>query len=1383
MSESSLPEESIFGQALEIESAAERAAFLDRACGNNPALRAEVEALLRSSQKTGDILDLPEKPSVTTDLPAPEGPGTVIGPYKLLELIGEGGMGAVWMAEQTEPMQRRVAVKVVKEGMDSKQVLARFEAERQALAVMDHPNIAKVHDAGRTPSGRPYFVMELVKGQPITQYCDEKRLGVRERLELFGDVCRAVQHAHQKGIIHRDIKPSNVLVAPYDGKPVVKVIDFGVAKAVGQKLTEATLFTGFGAVVGTPEYMSPEQAETNNQDIDTRSDIYSLGVLLYELLTGSTPLTRKRIKEAALLEVLRVIREEEPPKPSTRLSSTEELPSVAAQRQTEPAKLTKLVRGELDWIVMKALEKDRNRRYETANGFALDVQRYLADEPVLACPPSAGYRLRKFVRRNKGPVVAASLVALTLVAGIVGTSWGLVRANKAHDDAVAAQLAEAARAEGERKAREAETAERRRAEENAKLAFGVLDDVINGSQQRLTLSTKGGQAKSPELEKLERELLTKTLAVYEKLAQSNATDWTGRRQRARAYATVGLLQLDLTNFGESEKAYRQAVHLMEELAGERPDDFDNAYDLADKYHWLYRPYWDTGRLQPAEEMTRHALALFAKLTVDFPERRAQIQDATARCQHNLGQVLQKAGKFQEAETAFRQAVAIGTELVAANPKNAGSRNLLAMYYVLLGELFQQTRRTSEAIDAWQQAVLVLEQFVAETNEPTSRWQLAGSLQRLGAGFFETGQPQEAEKYDRAAVAVWETLAAETNAPDHRYHLPLCHQQLGQHLKKMNRLREAITSYRAATPIWEKLVAEHPANRDFCQHLSWNYGWLTESLPEVGDHAEAAKIAEKLPALVPNDAQGYSRAVLLLARCAKLAEKDGRLSETARKAAVQAHLDKARELQSQWAKRLPNDAEALYTCASQMVAGPEPGLRDPAQAVDLLKKAVELAPKIGRCWSTLGVAQYRTGEPAKAIEALTRSLSLNGANVDDFLFLAMANWQQGQKDKARQWYQAAMLRMKHGSSQWRWVVDADSKQLWREAEALLGLDQSPTPAAPPLTSDDAASYTRIIAAEPDAAWAYQLRGQVHRRLGNAEQADADTRRAYELLTRNLPAGTDALKQLERAGSHYMHSNSWDMVVIVYSRLLELKGDNPWYYNERGVAYIVLGQYREGASDYSKEIARNPRHAPLYARRGYAYLRCGERDKALADYAQMLDFKPDGGGMDGWSRGFAFKLGAGLSQWKDDQAVARFFKAVDLDPEKASGWNGVAWLLATTPDAQSRDAEKAVRFAKRAVELAPNDGTIWNTLGAAHYRAGNWKDAIAALEKSMELRQGGDGHDWFFLAMARWQLGEKEKARTWFDQAVRWMDRNQLADEEMRRFRAEAAELLGIKVEKK
>jgi serine/threonine protein kinase/tetratricopeptide (TPR) repeat protein len=422
----------LFLRAIEITALEDRRRFLDEVCAGKPALRDRVEGLIGAGEQAGSFLEHPaldpgptsaQGPSATGEVAAAlPGAGTVVGPYKLVQEIGEGGMGTVFLAQQTDPVRRLVAVKVIKQGMDSRAVLARFEAERQALALMEHPNIAKVLDAGATPEGRPYFVMELVKGVPITKYCDDQRLGVRGRLVLFADVCRAVQHAHQKGVIHRDLKPSNVLVAPYDGNPVVKVIDFGVAKAAGQPLTERTLVTGLGAVVGTPEYMSPEQAELNNLDIDTRSDIYALGVLLYELLTGTTPLTSRRVKEVALLEVLRVIREEEPPRPSVRLSTTEELPSIAAVRGVEPAGLSRLVRGELDWIVMKALEKDRNRRYDTANALASDVQRHLADEPVQACPPSAWYRLRKLVRRNKTALVVAGLILffIVLLGGVVG---------------------------------------------------------------------------------------------------------------------------------------------------------------------------------------------------------------------------------------------------------------------------------------------------------------------------------------------------------------------------------------------------------------------------------------------------------------------------------------------------------------------------------------------------------------------------------------------------------------------------------------------------------------------------------------------------------------------------------------------------------------------------------------------------------------------------------------------------------------------------------------------------------------------------------------------------------------------------------------------------
>src|SRR5579864_5425701 len=399
MADKLIEEKEVFNRARRIAAPDERLAYLQEACGHDPAVRQRVLELLRVYDQERSFLEAsPVAHGATIDEPLAERPGTVIGPYKLVEQIGEGGMGLVFVAEQQQPLRRQVAIKVIKPGMDTRQVVARFEAERQALALMDHANIAKVHDGGETTGGRPYFVMELVKGVSITEFCDQNQVPIRERLELFVVVCQAVQHAHQKGIIHRDIKPSNVLVASNDGGPVVKIIDFGVAKALGQQLTERTLFTQFTQLIGTPLYMSPEQAGQTALDVDTRSDIYSLGVLLYELLTGTTPFDKERLREAAYDEIRRIIREEEPPKPSTRVSTLgQAATTVSTQRKTDPKRLSQLFRRELDWIVMKCLEKDRNRRYETANGLAGDIERYLHDEPVLACPPSASYRLRKFV--------------------------------------------------------------------------------------------------------------------------------------------------------------------------------------------------------------------------------------------------------------------------------------------------------------------------------------------------------------------------------------------------------------------------------------------------------------------------------------------------------------------------------------------------------------------------------------------------------------------------------------------------------------------------------------------------------------------------------------------------------------------------------------------------------------------------------------------------------------------------------------------------------------------------------------------------------------------------------------------------------------------------
>lgn len=407
----------------------DRQSELPHLCGSDRALQAEVESLLKAHDAAGDFLQEPtlNPPGLMetcNQSNGSEGPGTVIGPYKLLEQIGEGGFGIVYMAQQSAPIHRRVALKIIKAGMDTKQVIARFESERQALAVLEHPNIARVIDGGSTQSGRPYFVMELVRGEPITTFCDQRKLALRDRLKLFQDVCHAVEHAHQKGIIHRDIKPGNVLVTVVDDKPLVKVIDFGIAKATTGPLTDKTLFTEFRQLLGTPLYMSPEQAEQAGGDVDTRADIYSLGVLLYEVLTGRTPIDPKRISSAAWAEVQRMILEEEPSRPSVLVSSlVPQVTEAATKRLIEASRFSQLLRGDLDWIVLKAIDKDRTRRYPTASHFAADLDRYLHDQPVEATPPSRIYQFRKFARRNRGVLTAVTMVFLALLIGLIATGY------------------------------------------------------------------------------------------------------------------------------------------------------------------------------------------------------------------------------------------------------------------------------------------------------------------------------------------------------------------------------------------------------------------------------------------------------------------------------------------------------------------------------------------------------------------------------------------------------------------------------------------------------------------------------------------------------------------------------------------------------------------------------------------------------------------------------------------------------------------------------------------------------------------------------------------------------------------------------------------------
>jgi tetratricopeptide (TPR) repeat protein/tRNA A-37 threonylcarbamoyl transferase component Bud32 len=824
-------------------------------------------------------------PVETADFRPPIEAGAVIaGRYTPVAKIGEGGMGEVWVAQQTEPVKRKVALKLIKAGMDSRSVLRRFEQERQALALMDHPNIARVLDGGLTQDRRPFFVMELVNGLPLTKFCDGAKLGIRERLQLFIPVCQAVQHAHQKGIIHRDLKPSNILVTLTDGRPLPKVIDFGVAKATSGRLTDESLATQFGAIVGTLEYMSPEQAGSSAGDVDTRADIYSLGVILYELLTGLQPIDAKRLKKAALTEMIRVVKEEEPSKPSTRFSSDAAAPTLSALRQVEPRKLTAMLRGELDWVVMKCLEKQRDRRYETANGLARDIERYLANEMVEARPPSAGYRVRKFVTRHKGQVVAASLVLLALLAGIAGTTSGLFRTAQANA-ALAAKNAELA-------------AEHRKVEARFELARQAIATFHTGVSEDALL-------KNDQFTELRTRLLKEAARFYaglEKLLEGQG-DATSRKTLAEGYFQLGELTEKIGSKLEALAVHRKALAVRRELAaapgadiaaqldvarslratgsllratGERAGaltDFEEQRDITssleaesptdDVRAVLAWSHSDIGVLleesgKPAEALTAHrrALAIRQKLADANPSV-TQFQAELAGAHNNIGIVLSQMGKPAEALAAYRHALAIRQALADASPAVTLYQTGLATIHHNIGIVLSETGKRAEALEAHRHA-LAIQQKLVDANPAVTEFQsdLLTSRQSIGLLLFETGKPAEALELHRQVLAGWQKLAdANPNATEFQSKLAWSHHNIGVVLSETGQSPEALEEYGRALAIRQKLADANPAVTRIQSDLAFSQYALGIVLLRMGKPAEpsfrrAVAIMERLPTLTP-----------------------------------------------------------------------------------------------------------------------------------------------------------------------------------------------------------------------------------------------------------------------------------------------------------------------------------------------------------------------------------------------------------------------------------------------------------------------------------------------------------------------------------------------------
>jgi tetratricopeptide (TPR) repeat protein len=1184
-------ERDIFIAALEMASPNKRRAYLDHVCQDDTALRGRVEELLEVHERAGSFLNKPiSAPVLTGDyarerarghaaaspservLPKSEAgavSGQVIGPYKLVQEIGEGGMGEVWLAQQQEPVKRQVALKLVKPWMDSRSVLARFEAERQALALMDHPNIAKVFDAGATPDGRPYFVMELVKGVRITQFCDERRLTPRQRLELFVPVCQAIQHAHQKGIIHRDIKPSNVLVALYDDRPVPKVIDFGVAKATGQQLTEKTLHTGLGAVVGTVEYMSPEQAGFNQLDVDTRSDVYALGVLLYELLTGSPPFTKKELAKAGMLEMLRVIREQEPSRPSTKLSTAEGLPTLAANRGTEPAKLTRLVRGEVDWIVMKALEKDRNRRYETANGFAADVQRYLADEPVQACPPSAGYRFRKFARRNKTQLAIAGLILFFLI--LLGGGGGWVMRDRAArravlEERVGQALHEAAERQAQGRWTEA-LAAARRAEEL--LGPGGSEELRRRAHQL----------------RADLEMVAKVADIRLQFAAVNADGHFDHASRDPAYAQVFReYGLDLAgDVGGPEAAQRiRATSVVVELAAAvddwaavcrkyRPEADATWKELSaiaraadpDPLRNQLRDAWERGDVkaladlaasEKAGDLPAPTVIFLAEALADTGAvpaavdllRRAQLRHpADFWINHDLAQALERMQppSLDEAIEYYRAALTL-------RPESPG-------VHLNLGNPLREKGRLDEAIAAYQEAIRLKKDYAGAHNNLGNALRDKGRLDEAIAEFQEAFRLKKdfAEAHANLGVALQDKGRLDEAIAEYREAIRLknfagAHYNLGTAFRAKGRLDEAIAEYREAIRLKKDYAEAH-----------YNLG---VALQDKGRLDEATAEYHKATRLKKDYAEAHCNLGTAL-------HLKGRLDEAI------AEYHKAIRLKKDYAEAHMNLGVALQ----------DKGRMD--EAIAEYHEAIHLKKDYAEAHYNLGTALRDKGRLDEAIAELQEAIRLKKdfvrAQYDLATALhakATALHAKGQVDEAIAAIQQ-VIRLKKDYAEAHYNLGVAWHEKGRLDEAI-------------------AEYHEAIRLKKDYAEAHCNLGNALRDKGRLDEAIDEYQEAIR-LKKDLPEAHYNL------GSALRDKGRLDEAITEFTTAIRLRPDNAATHRELGVTLYAKGRLDEAIAAYQEAIRLKKDDAVAYHNLGDVLRTKGRLDESIAAIQEAIRLKKD------------------------------------------------------------------------------------------------------------------------------------------------------------------------------